>query len=130
MTKESFKKVKFHKRQLVINKEVQWAIISYSITLSIAVLSGYHVLQSLSQDDPEHSNIVAYGLIFVFFTAIIFYGLYLTNRIAGPIYKLKIHMEKLAEGQEVEDIAFRKNDYFKELAELFNKLNKVNKTKK
>ncbi len=130
MTNEPFKKVKFRQRQLIINKEVQWAIISYSITLSIAVLSGYHVIQSLNEIDAEHTNGVAYGLIFVFFTAIIFYGLYLTNRIAGPIYRLKIHMENMIAGKEVEDVVFRKNDYFKDLAETFNKLNRVNKTKK
>lgn len=127
MSKDSFSKVKFYERQLVINKDVQWAIISYSIILSIAVLSGYHVINTFNLENPENSSSLIYVFVFLFFTAVICYGLYLTNRIAGPLYRLKVHMENLVAGKDVGELEFRKNDYFKELADLFNQIAKKTK---
>lgn len=127
MSKDSFSKVKFYERQLVINKDVQWAIISYSVILSLAVLSGYHMIQTFSQENPDSPSSLIYIFVFIFFTAIICYGLYFTNRIAGPLYRLKVQMENLIAGKDVGELEFRKNDYFKELAALFNQI--VKKTK-
>ncbi|MBL7557539.1 MAG: hypothetical protein JNM24_17045 [Bdellovibrionaceae bacterium] len=127
MSKDSFSKVKFYERQLVINKDVQWAIICYSVILSLAVLSGYHLIQTFSQENPDSPSSLIYIFVFIFFTAIICYGLYFTNRIAGPLYRLKVQMENLIAGKDVGELEFRKNDYFKELADLFNQI--VKKTK-
>lgn len=127
MSKDSFSKVKFYERQLVINKDVQWAFICYSVILSLAVLSGYHLIQTFSQENPDSPSSLIYIFVFIFFTATICYGLYFTNRIAGPLYRLKVQMENLIAGKDVGELEFRKNDYFKELADLFNQI--VKKTK-
>jgi nitrogen fixation/metabolism regulation signal transduction histidine kinase len=50
------------------------------------------------------------------------YGLWLTNRIAGPLVRLKTHMDKVAEGKVDTELHFRKNDYSSELTESFNDL--------
>ncbi|MBN1822820.1 MAG: hypothetical protein JW803_00715 [Endomicrobiales bacterium] len=49
-------------------------------------------------------------------------NLYYTNKIAGPIYRLKTLLEKKLAGDEVEPIKFRKGDAFHELALLINKV--------
>ena len=45
-----------------------------------------------------------------------------TNRIAGPVYRLRCEMEKLAAGENVKELRFRDGDAFEELAEEFNRL--------
>lgn len=45
-----------------------------------------------------------------------------TNRIAGPVYRLRCEMEKLTAGEDVEPLKFRDGDAFEELAEEFNRL--------
>jgi sensor histidine kinase YesM len=58
-----------------------------------------------------------------------FWGLYLSHRVAGPIYRLRKHMVELAEGKTNRDVNFRTNDFFPELAEAFNQFVKTLKRK-
>ena len=48
------------------------------------------------------------------------WGLLHSNRIAGPIYRLCKHLREITERNVVEDVNFRKNDYFPELADSVN----------
>jgi hypothetical protein len=43
-----------------------------------------------------------------------------TNRFAGPIFRLKRHLQELAEGKSVAPLSFREGDYWMEIAESFN----------
>ena len=47
--------------------------------------------------------------------------LFMSHRIAGPLYKLENSLEKMGEGDLSFDISFRKNDEAKVLSEVFNK---------
>ena len=58
-----------------------------------------------------------------------FWGLYLSHRVAGPIYRLRKHMVELAEGRTDRDVNFRTNDFFPELADAFNQFVKIFKSK-
>lgn len=53
-------------------------------------------------------------------TVLILYGMYLSNRIAGPIYQLKKHLSDYQNGKEYSDIQFREKDFFPELAQSVN----------
>jgi hypothetical protein len=44
----------------------------------------------------------------------------LTNRFAGPMLRLRSGLERLAQGERVEPIVFRKGDFWYEIAEAFN----------
>jgi hypothetical protein len=46
----------------------------------------------------------------------------LSNRFAGPMYRLHRSMEQLASGAAVETIRFREGDFWQEFADTFNKL--------
>ena len=48
-------------------------------------------------------------------------GLYLSHKIAGPIYKLTQHL-KATRVSDLKPVKFRKGDYFPELEEAFNEL--------
>lgn len=51
---------------------------------------------------------------------IIYDILVLTNRLVGPIVRLRSEMRKLARGEHVEPIRFRKGDFWQEFADEFN----------
>lgn len=46
----------------------------------------------------------------------------LTNRIAGPIFNLQRHMGRIAKGEEVGPLKFRKHDMWDGLPETFNEM--------
>lgn len=56
--------------------------------------------------------------IFVFTTIA---GLVFSNRVAGPLYRLREHCEKVAHGETCDDVSFRKGDYFDDLADAYNR---------
>lgn len=43
-----------------------------------------------------------------------------TNRFAGPLYRMRVSMRKLARGEPVQPILFRQHDFWHEIAEEFN----------
>jgi hypothetical protein len=56
-----------------------------------------------------------------FFLPLICYDIIrLSNRFAGPMFRLKANMRLLAEGHRVEPIRFRDNDFWHDFAEQFN----------
>ncbi len=57
-------------------------------------------------------------------------ALYLSNRIAGPIYKINKVIDEHLSGNESIRIHTRKNDFFKELAEKINQLMDARKPNK
>jgi signal transduction histidine kinase len=49
-------------------------------------------------------------------------AIFLSHRIAGPLYRLEHHLEDVASGKEPRDVKFRKGDLYQSLAEACNKL--------
>lgn len=49
------------------------------------------------------------------------YGLIQSNKIAGPMVRLKKYLEDEINGSNTQPLSFRENDYFKEIADLVNK---------
>jgi len=49
-------------------------------------------------------------------------SLYVSHKIAGPLYKLRSAMENFTSSREYKKIYFRKSDYFAELANSYNEL--------
>lgn len=57
-------------------------------------------------------------VVFLLITFLI--SIFMSHRIAGPLYKLTQHMDSVRRGNFGKELAFRKNDHFSELAEDFN----------
>ena len=49
-------------------------------------------------------------------------AIFLSHRIAGPLYRLERHLLEVAKGKEPKDSNFRKGDYYQPLAEACNKV--------
>lgn len=62
-------------------------------------------------------------LISAFIMALVLsiYGLFISHRVAGPIYHLEKDLEALAKGEPFKELKFRKGDYFHSLAEKHNR---------
>jgi hypothetical protein len=54
-----------------------------------------------------------------FFLGFIFFGVYVSHKIAGPLYRFKKHLENSSPGTVI-PVEFRKGDYFHDLKEAFN----------
>jgi len=60
------------------------------------------------------------GLVqFVLFNAT---AIFLSHRIAGPLYRLERHLDAFAAGTETGDVRFRRGDFYQPLAETCNKV--------
>ena len=51
-------------------------------------------------------------------------ALFLSHRVAGPIYRMTSHLRSLNENNNITDVKFRKNDEFIELQDAFNEFAK------
>lgn len=52
-------------------------------------------------------------------------GIFLSHKIAGPLFKLRKFLKNLGENQSNDKLYFRDGDYFKEVAEDYNKMIQV-----
>ena len=59
-------------------------------------------------------ELIFLGFLFIF-------SIFLSHKIAGPMYKLRRHLEEIREGGEVKPIHFRKGDNFQEIADEVNR---------
>ena len=74
-------------------------------------------------DVQRHLTHAVFAFTSVVVILMIFFGaLFLSHRVAGPIYRLQRELEKLAEDSKLNEIKFRKDDYFPELAVTFNEV--------
>ncbi|OFZ49100.1 MAG: hypothetical protein A2381_16000 [Bdellovibrionales bacterium RIFOXYB1_FULL_37_110] len=58
----------------------------------------------------------------IFFILISLLGIFISHRIAGPIYKMTKTLNSFQGVDDLREIQFRKRDFFKELADSFNAL--------
>ena len=65
-------------------------------------------------------NIGLFELSFAGVTFLI--SLFVSHRIAGPLYKLKMYMDKSSDGKLAGNLTFRKGDYFQDIADSYNAL--------
>ncbi len=63
-------------------------------------------------------TLVIFQAVFIFGVFIIF--IFISHKIAGPMYKLKIFLRSIADGNAPETLFFRKGDYFRDIADDIN----------
>jgi hypothetical protein len=79
-----------------------------------------HVFFRFLDEQQRSMNIISLITMIVVSFGIVMFGLVYSNRIAGPIYRLQKYCRERAEGTEQGNLYFRKNDYFKEVADSIN----------
>jgi nitrogen fixation/metabolism regulation signal transduction histidine kinase len=133
--KKSFVPTKFYKRRWIVNYKVQYMLIGYSLFLIFAVVGSQYLFQllafqkgTLESENYDVLQLIITLSVMTMFLIILFYGFNLTNRVVGPIFSLKKHMDAVNQGKDIPSFQIRKNDYFAEIVQPYNEL--VEKTKK
>jgi HAMP domain-containing protein len=114
----------------MIDRKVQLTILVYTIIVAVLVTLMDELFLKISTQpyaaDDIGSVIFSAWAYFcgcvLLAVALIIVNFELSNRIAGPIYRLKAHMDAVADGKMPDDVAFRKGDQFKEVAISYNRL--------
>ena len=133
------------RRKWVINPKFQSLFLVYVLSSISLIIIGFYLLSSLllkdlsqlaealgpaSKDEFARNSMniwswfnkaVMMGTLFfsAFFS---YFYLKISNRIAGPLYNLKMKMRNLREKNEFHAVKFRDTDYFAELEEEYNLL--------
>lgn len=125
----------FKRTRLFIDPPVQGRllcrVVIYWLT-GVAVIGALAGLQVWMERSGAPTSVVlnrallAFGpaliAAFVLLPLILFDALRFSNKFAGPIFRLRNAVRRLADGSSYEPIHFRKGDYWFDLAEEFNRL--------
>lgn len=128
---------------LLINPRFQLSFIGFTLAVSMATTAIFYGaiyyffwrFRSLGLAvglPPDHvffrfidqqQVVLNWGFVVVTLVAIsvlVLCGLYMSHRVAGPLYRLLGHMKRVAAGETTENVKFREKDYFQELADAYN----------
>lgn len=98
---------------------------SYETLIDNALLQMPGIVQQLKRESRHIISIIIASYISLMIL-LFFASLYLTSKIAGPIYSLKLRLQEFASGQSNVRIRFRKGDELHNLADVFNKAMEAN----
>jgi signal transduction histidine kinase len=123
------------RKQLYVNQPFQRSVISRTIMQWYFYLSAILLVVSLGSAwvNPEVFALKHLFRNFIYFlpgviASVLLLPLFIydmlkeTNKIAGPIFRLRCEMQKLKDGQQLNDLRFRDGDSWEELADDFNSL--------
>jgi methyl-accepting chemotaxis protein len=93
--------------------------LSYESLTKVAIVQRPAAVEELTKE----FRMISYSLVLslVVFTIVLFFtALFLSRKIAGPLYALKRRLQDIAMGQEGVRLRLRTDDEFQDLAEVFN----------
>lgn len=121
--------LRFLRRRYLVNYRLQLMIIGYAFVMSLAGIKLLEIIHQFYSGQevfffgfgpiPTTVIIATIGTVFFLF---VFAGFVISNHIAGPIYRLNLHMKMVAEGKKAGPMVIRKHDFFKDLVATYNKL--------
>ena len=123
------------RKKLFVNRELQgalilrtmayWGACLFFVFMPIALLRTWHepdrlIFQHLLDTLGEHFSILLCAAVLL---PLAMYDMLKTShRIAGPVFRLKREIGRLANGEDVAPLSFRPGDYWHDVAQEFNKL--------
>jgi hypothetical protein len=131
------------RRKVLVNSKFQLAFLSYTLGVTLLTIAIFYIsdlyffwkfkdggrVLGLNPEHPYFKFIVeqekvrtwifmaAAGISAAFLTIS---GLLFSHRIAGPLHRLKSHFLMVANDLTIEDVRFRKDDFFHDVAESYN----------
>lgn len=115
----------FFKRLLLLFVLISIASIGFSLYLEMkmAIIFKTFYENEVIDISSKFNNLAIMHLIFFIIISLIIFlwGLLISHKIAGPIYRLKMYFESISNNQPTVLLNFRKNDEFQDIAESFNK---------
>lgn len=133
----------FKRKIVLVNKKKQFTVLGYFAFMAVLpvlisyctvriginqimaqmsghAFMGHYTFQSLMQQQLALFTWQTLILILMIVGTFLLAGVYMTHRIFGPIYHLRVYMRQVIEGGESRQVHFRKGDFFKDLERDFN----------
>lgn len=143
MQEQASKKPFWARRKFLINERFQLHFVGFSGVLALAAClafymaieyffmkyHGFAIDVGMRPSDPffrvlgnmETMMTTIFAIISVCVILVsIIGGILFSHRIAGPMYRMREHFKLIASNQTLEDVQFRKGDYFSDVAEAYN----------
>ncbi|UCD05967.1 MAG: methyl-accepting chemotaxis protein [candidate division WOR-3 bacterium] len=132
--------MKLQRRNYIVHKKFQFRmlglllILVFAATLFTTLINHYFFLSSIVHFIEQHGRpptgselIIASTkpLLIILPVAFIVLGIvciFVSHRIAGPLYRLKMFMEKVENGDYTVNLRFRKGDAIHDVADSFNRM--------
>jgi len=132
--------MKLQRRRYITHKKFQFRMIGMLLllvllaTLVTTMVNHYFLLSSIIDFTMEHGRgptgmdlfiaslrplVIILPVVFVLLAIIV---IFISHRIAGPLYRLKMYMEKVENGDYSVKLKFRKNDSIHDVADSFNRM--------
>ncbi len=111
----------------VVYPIIIYNLFSYFIRYAARDPNGPPLLALHQIQDKVFWILILFQVIFLVVTFLI--SVFVSHRIAGPLYKLRKFFEKAKSGDFSEELHFRKNDHFQELAADYNSMARELKTR-
>ncbi len=116
------------RRQYIVDKPFQYQLIGLLLSVWVANSAFFaFILYTLYRTYGLmlQPSFALFPLVigFVLFFGIVLVGLvgvYLSNQIAGPLYRLKVSLTRVAEGDVSFEVRFRERDFLRDLPAYFN----------
>jgi nitrogen fixation/metabolism regulation signal transduction histidine kinase len=136
--------MKKNRRRIIVDPKLQYTITTTLLVVFMLAAGTFYVIMifallevhaaietlQLAEELPisselqriETSAMLAFAGTFIGFVILVVCGgLLLARKIAGPIFAVRRHLDRVADGKTVADLRFRKGDYFSELQAAFNR---------
>jgi hypothetical protein len=124
----------YQRSRYLIDPKVQWSIagmityhwavfllclVTISAMVQVMVAAGHHpFVNSLTEAIRAHLPIL--GMMVLMLPIFLRDMLKMTNRFAGPMYRLRLSLSSLSNGRPTSKIRFRSKDFWQEVADDFN----------
>jgi len=125
---------KYKRKKFFVDSSVQGALalrtifywmggttVTIGIVALLKIIDGRAGLESPYADLWSSCQPIAIASLFLL-PVIAYDMVQMSNRVAGPIVRLRQAMRQLAEGQTVAPLRFRENDFWREMADEFNSI--------
>lgn len=107
------------RRIWMINARFQWTIVAYTVGISMLTTLLHFFIE---RNEGSLPHWVSMALMISFNTAVVIFAMWISHRVAGPLYRMTVSMREAAEGKPARKLYFRRWDYFHDLNKSYNDL--------
>ncbi|MFH1784327.1 MAG: HAMP domain-containing protein [bacterium] len=116
------------------NFQLRYISIMVFLILAATILVGVNIYYQMGRLVMENTHVIGIAsflksvnitmAIWISFIIllVVFFGIFLSHRIAGPIKNLENNMQRVGKGDLTKQVRIRKNDEFRELVDVFNSM--------
>lgn len=131
---------KNQRKVLLINRKFQLSFLSYTLSIAVVIMAVFfaanryffwaferkgramgleegHIFFRFLAEQRGTMDLIYLTTGVVACVILLAHGLYLSNRVAGPLYNLQKYLQDYLAGRKQAPLQFREKDYFQELAE-------------